>query len=125
MNTPLIPLDKQQQVLDSLGDKIKTQGSPLLKEKIQENAQAAYDSYNKYDCNLVTPLHGISSGLNTAGNVLLATGLLGGVGYGGYKLYQYLKNRKKTMDNSQLNKGTQFILKRAFEDLRHKGLSYS
>lgn len=92
----------QKQLLDSLGERINSSGSSELKEKIRENAHAAYDSYAKYDKNLITPLHGLAEGLNTVGNTLLTGGLLGGLGYGSYKLYQHLKNKNKEKQGTDL-----------------------
>ena len=66
-----------------------------LKKQIQDNAHAAYDSYNKYDTNLITPLKGLANTLGDVGTGLLGATAVGGLGYGAYKLYQHFKDKGK------------------------------
>lgn len=105
-NAKVLSPDLQSKLLEGLGQHIQDKGSNQLKEQIQNNAHAAYDSYNKYDTNLITPMKGLADTLGTAGTGLLGATAIGGLGYGAYKLYQHMKDRnKKTYYHGSPHKG--------------------
>lgn len=94
-NANVLSKEMQSKLLEGLGKHIEDKGSNQLKQQIQSNAGAAYDSYAKYDTNLITPLKGLADSLGTVGTGLLGATAIGGLGYGGYKLYKHLTKKKE------------------------------
>lgn len=94
-NPGSISKELQAKLLEGLGQHIQEKGSGQLKHQIQNNAHAAYDSYNKYDMNLITPLKGLADTLGNVGTGLLGATAIGGLGYGAYKLYNHFNKRKE------------------------------